>query len=413
VLEVLRQRNFALLWFAGLISIAGDYALLIALPLHVYRVTDSTLATAGAFAASYLPSILIGSLAGVFVDRWDRKRTMIWADLLRALLVLPLLFASSERMLWLVFSVAVMQGAIGLFFGPAENALLPQLVGKDRLITANALNALNNNLGRLVGPAVGAGLYAGFGLGGAAIADAVTFLTSAALIGLIAIPHRVVESPVVELGSSALRRALGEWRDGVQLVRRHRALLIVFTAVALGSIAQGMFLTLARAPLVLDVLGGSDAQVGWVSTAQAVGGLVAGVAVAHAGHRVTRRWLLGGGMVGIGVADLGVFNAARIASPGNGAIGVAMGCMFLAGFPAVALDTGGQSLLQELTEDEYRGRVFGALTAVQGVALLLGLGVAGVFGDVIGIVPVLCAGAGIWIAGGCVVLAFLKTTGKP
>ncbi|MCC6792629.1 MAG: MFS transporter, partial [Thermomicrobiales bacterium] len=270
MLEVLRQRNFALLWFAGLISIAGDYALLIALPLHVYRVTDSTLATAGAFAASYLPGILLGSFAGVFVDRWDRKRTMIWADLLRAVTVLPLLVASSEQMLWLVFLVAAVQGTIGLFFGPAENALLPQLVATERLITANALNALNNNLGRLVGPAAGAGLYAGFGLGGAALADAATYLASAALIGAIAVPSRVADSPVVALGASAVRRALGEWRDGLRLVRGHRALLVVFAAVALGSVAQGTFLTLARAPLVLDVLGGSDAQVGWVSTAQAV-----------------------------------------------------------------------------------------------------------------------------------------------
>ena len=96
MLAVLRQRDFVLLWLAGLVSIAGDLAFVIALPLHVYRLTDSTLATAATFAASSLPGVLFGSVAGVFVDRWDRKRTMIVADLLRAVMLLPLLLAPDQ-----------------------------------------------------------------------------------------------------------------------------------------------------------------------------------------------------------------------------------------------------------------------------------------------------------------------------
>src|SRR5215211_6352181 len=163
-----------------------------------------------------------------------------------------------------------------------------------------------------------------------------------------------------------------------------------------------------QSDLVLDVLGGTDAQVGWISSAQAVGGLIGGVVVAHYGRRFTKRWLLGGGMIGLGLADMAQFNARRIAGPGTPAVMVAMGCMVLAGFPAVAMGAGSQSLLQDLTEDQYRGRVFGALTAVQGVALLVGLTLAGVLGEVIGIVPVLTAGAAFMVAGGLVVLVFLE-----
>lgn len=71
--DLLRVRDFGLLWLAGLISFAGNAALLFALPLHVYRLTDSTLATAGVLAAIVLPGVLFGSIAGVFVDQWDRK----------------------------------------------------------------------------------------------------------------------------------------------------------------------------------------------------------------------------------------------------------------------------------------------------------------------------------------------------
>lgn len=408
MLYVLRQRNFALLWLAGLISVAGDFALIVALPLYIYQATDSTLATAGVFAARVVPSILIGSIAGVFVDRWDRKRTMIWADLLRALVVMLLVVAISADLLILVFLVATIQGSIGLFFNPAENALLPLLVDEEHLVTANALNALNDNLGRLIGPAIGAWLYATGGLGGVAMVDAVTYVASAALIALIVVPRRSVQARSMTSGQSAARRVLGEWRDGLALVRTSRPLIVVFSAEALGSVSEGAFVTLALAPFVLDVLGGTEAQVGWISSAQAIGGLIAGVVVARYGRRFTKRWLLGGGMVGIGLADMAQFNARRVAGAGTPAVSVAMGCMVLAGFPAVALGAGSQSLLQQLTEDNYRGRVFGALTAVRGAALLVGLGLAGVLGDIVGIVPVLTAGAAMWVLGGIVVLVFLK-----
>jgi hypothetical protein len=78
MLATLRHRDFALLWVAGFISVAGDFALLVALPLHAYALTGSAVATGGVFAATLIPSVLLGSIAGVFVDRWDRKRTMSW-----------------------------------------------------------------------------------------------------------------------------------------------------------------------------------------------------------------------------------------------------------------------------------------------------------------------------------------------
>ncbi|MEA2515934.1 MAG: hypothetical protein QOJ59_5423 [Thermomicrobiales bacterium] len=200
---------------------------------------------------------------------------------------------------------------------------------------------------------------------------------------------------------------LADWRAGLRFVRRDGALRVLFAASALSGVAEGVFLTLGLAPLVLDVMGGSPAQVGWRGTAQAVGGLIAGVVIAHAGHRLTKRWLLGGGLVGLGLADLSAFNARHVAGPGTPAVGVAMGCMLLAGFPVVASGAGRQTLVQAQAADAYRGRVFGALGAVQGVALLIGFGVGGVLGDDIGLAPVLSASAGLRNLGGLVALGLL------
>src|SRR4051812_2976489 len=182
MLATLRHRDFGLLWVAGLISVAGDYALIVALPLHAYALTGSAAATGGVFAAALVPRVLLGSVAGVFVDRWDRKRTMIIADLLRAALLLPLLAVTSSDLLWLLYVVRAASGTEGLLFAPAESAFLPRLVGEEQLVTANALNALNDNLGRLVGPAIGGLLYASGGLPVVVLADAATFIVSAVLI---------------------------------------------------------------------------------------------------------------------------------------------------------------------------------------------------------------------------------------
>lgn len=405
--DVFRNRNFALIWLAGLISVAGDFAFTIALPIHIYTLTGSTLATAGAFAVSVVPRVVLGSVAGVFVDRWDRKHTMIWADCSRAGLLLMLLIPGAADRLWAIYPIAAALGGIGQFFGPAENAFLPRLVREDQLVTANALNSLNDNLGRLAGPAAGAALYAATSLGGVALVDALSYLGSAACIAAVTADGRPLVAKAARGGGSLLRAMVTEWRDGLVIVRRHQGLVALFVASLFGGFSEGFFITLALAPLILSVLGGTEAQVGWITSAQAVGGLVAGVFVARAAHRLSPRWLTVGGMIGLGLADLGFFNANRFAGPGINAVLIAMGFMVLAGFPADAQGIGSTTLLQAWTEDAYRGRVFGAQRALTSLAMLVGLGIAGVFGDIIGIVPMLVVGSAAWIAGGFAALALL------
>ncbi len=84
MVETLRNRNFTLLWLGQLVSMTGDWVIFIALPLYVYEQTGSALATGAMFISHTLPKLVVGSLAGAFVDRWDRKRTMIVADFVRA-----------------------------------------------------------------------------------------------------------------------------------------------------------------------------------------------------------------------------------------------------------------------------------------------------------------------------------------
>ena len=119
MLQALRQRNFALLWLGQFISITGDWVLGIALPFYVYQVTGSVLASGTMFVAEGIPPLFLGSLAGVFVDRWDRRRTMIAADLGRALVLLLVLAVRSRDRLWLIYPVAFLEATMAQFFNPA------------------------------------------------------------------------------------------------------------------------------------------------------------------------------------------------------------------------------------------------------------------------------------------------------
>src|SRR5947209_6081928 len=143
---VLRQRNFALLWLGQLISLLGDWVLLVALPFYVYQRTGSALATGAMFIVETIPRLALGSLAGVFVDRWDRRWTMIVADLSRTVILLPLLLVHSHNALWLVYPVALLETTITQFFSPAFGALIPHFVEEKDLTAANSLNALGEEL---------------------------------------------------------------------------------------------------------------------------------------------------------------------------------------------------------------------------------------------------------------------------
>ncbi|MGH2459887.1 MAG: MFS transporter, partial [Chloroflexota bacterium] len=149
MLSVLRQRDYALLWTGGLVSSLGDWFLFIALPFYIYQLTGSTLATGGMFIAESLPSVLFGSLAGVFVDRWDRRKTMVISDLGRGVLLLVLLDGQVANRVGVIFVVVFVQSAIGQFFGPAKSALIPRLVSESDLVSANSLSSVSGEFTRL------------------------------------------------------------------------------------------------------------------------------------------------------------------------------------------------------------------------------------------------------------------------
>ena len=185
MLATLRQRNFSLLWFGQLISLIGDWLLFIALPFYIYTLTGSALATGIMFIIQTLPRIFLSSLAGVFVDRWSRKYTMLITNLIQSIVLLPLLLVHSKDMLWIVYTFAFVESCVSQFFMPAANAIIPNLVDKEHLLTANSLNSMSQELTRLIGPLLGGVLMGVYGINSVVIVDACSFLIAACMLALI------------------------------------------------------------------------------------------------------------------------------------------------------------------------------------------------------------------------------------
>jgi MFS family permease len=373
----MRNRSFSSLWTAGLISMAGDWLLGVALPIYVYQLSHSAAATATAVAARVVVSLLVSPLAGVYVDRWDRKRVMIFANLLQALVILPLIAVTSADRLWLAYAVIAVQAVLAMFVVPAEHSLLPRLVDEADLPAANGLNGLNNNLARLIGPALGGVVAATLGLSGAVLLDSLSFLLAAGLSALIVGSHRAASS-------GPRRHLLHELGEGVQVVWRRPLLRALFAIIAVSSVGEGIMSSLFPV-FVSDALHGGVQHVGWLMSAQAVGGIAGGLLAGTASRRLEAPRLLVVAIVLFGAIDLALFNYPRWTS----AFAPAIALLVLVGIPAAIGSAAWFTLVQLEVADEMRARSMGVVMVLEAGGMLIGAALAGNLTDRFGVINVL------------------------
>ena len=400
---LLRRRDFGVLWAGGLISETGDWFLLVGLPVWVLQVTGSSLVTATVFLVGLLPSLVVGPLAGVLVDRWDRRRTLVAVSLAEAAFLLPLLTVDGRGDLWVVYLVMAVEASLGQLNDPARNAMVPALVGRDDLVGANALIGLNGNLARLVGSPLGGILVELSGLPGLVIGDAISFLLGAALLSLVR--PRPLSPPTGPVASPGV---VGEWVEGLRVVARDRGLRWGLVVDGLAAVAQGIF-TVLFVLFVTRELGGDGADVGLLRGVQAIGGLVGGVLVVGLARRLEAGRLLGVSLLAFGLIDLAIWNGPVLTT----ATWLYLGLFAAAGIPGIAFLTGLTALVQERTDDAFLGRVFatyyGSFNGLAGVGMLL----AGLLGDSVGVVAVLNGQAGLYLLAGLVAVATLGRRPRP
>jgi Na+/melibiose symporter-like transporter len=400
----LSQRDLRLLLAAGLISSTGDWVLAVGLAYYVYTLTGSTLASAIMLLASYLPQIALGSIAGVFVDRWDLRRTMVVADVLLALGLLPLFTVHRPGQMWIVYLVAIFQGCVQQFFTPAQQSMIPHVTEDAHLVTANALGSQSGDAARLIGAGLGGVVVAIGGISLLAFADVASFLISAGLIAAIraARAQRVARGTNTRL-RQRVSRVREEWAEGIRLSARHRVLRVVGLFLLVTCVGEGIMGTLF-APFVRTDLHASSSVYGLIGSAQAIGGICGGLVAAALGARTSASRALGVSAIAFGAIDLVIFlyPLAFLAT------WPAFALMILVGIPGAFMSAATMTLLQRSTTADHRGRVFGALGAVEAFAMAAGAISAGLLGQTIGIIPTLAAQGAGYVLAGALVLAALR-----
>lgn len=232
---VRHNRNYRNLWLSQVVSLTGDWFTLIASASLVAKLSGSGLAIGGLFLARMLPPFVLGPLVGVVADRFDRRRILIITDLLRTAVVLNFLFIQSEQDVWLLYVLTVLQLSISAFFEPTRAALMPGIVARQDLITANALDGITWSAMLALGAALGGLVTALLGIPASFVIDAATFLVSAWFVSRITMPATALDSEVVGQSQAGWRAFVA----GVRYLWQRPAVLVIALVKASSSLAFG------------------------------------------------------------------------------------------------------------------------------------------------------------------------------
>jgi len=389
--------DFRRLWLAHGVSTAGDSLTALALFLTVNQLTGSTSMIATLAVVLALPQLALGLFAGVMVDRWDRRWTMIVSDLVRGALVLGFMLVRNPRDLWLLYLLGLAQGAVGVFFNPARSALTPRTVEPESLLAANSLLQTTQLVSGLAGTALAGVLFSLANSGWPAFAlDSATFLFAAACVAGIG-PHG---PPERDLGPAA-PGILRDLRRGLGLVLRTRALLAILLAFAVACLGTGA-VTVLFVPFLVNTLHVPAAALGLAKTAQFAGLLLGGALAARRALARSGTALIGGGLAGIGVAMVLLATAPNL--------GFVLAWLLLLGLCATPMQSATNALLQERTPDTLRGRVEAAVDTLLTAVMMVSMAWAGILADRIGIRTVLSGAGLLCLVGGALGWAMLART---
>ena len=375
--------SFSALWAGQLVSLFGDRLHLTALAFTVLYTTGSALAAAFVFVAGFIPNLVFSPIAGTFVDRWDHKEVMIVSDLLRAatVLLIPMAVVTS---VWFVFPLVFLLTTISIFFRPARIAILPRIVAKDELVTANSALWVGETIADVVGLPLAALFVAALGtaLPVAFWLDAATYVASAALIStmLIRDPVSSDATEAAEAAASADDDAppvptgfFGEMQAGYRFLRSEKTLFANTIQAAVAQLNVGVLtaLTAAYTVAVFQPQGIEPTiAFGFIESGIGIGNLVGGFVLGLVGSRLAKGRLISAGYTAWGLCTV------LLALSGN--IGIVIGLAVGSGIANMVFVIPSQALFQERTPGSLMGRVVGFRFALVFGSMALAMALGGI-----------------------------------
>lgn len=387
-LRALRHRNYRLLFFGQLIAHIGFWMQATAQGWLVLRLTDAPFWLGAIAAAQSLPVLILSAPAGALADRVSKRTLLLMTQgtaMAMALLLALLIFSDTVRV-WHVLIAALMVGIASAFENPARQAFTVELVGRDDLINAIALDSTVMNGARIIGPAVAGALVAATGEGPAFLFNGLSVL--AVIGGLLMMRLHPFVAPPRRSNWQQMREGFAYMRHNAQV----RLLLLQITAHCVFGLAYFPLM-----PYFARNVLGADAQgFGILASTNAAGALMAALMITFVGDRLPRFGVRSAALLSY-MLLLGAFTLTR-------SFVLAMALLAAIGWAGITVLTLTNTLLQMAAPDDMRGRVMGVyMLVVMGVSQVSGLFLSSM-ADVLGDVPLV---VGCWALVGWVVQAYL------
>ena len=358
---ILRNRNFSLLWIGQLITEMGTSLTSLAASIYVYKVTGSALNVGLMMMASAAPSLLVGLIAGVFVDRYDRKRIMMAADIIRAVLIVSIPFLMPYGIAW-IYILVMLSATVGQFFNPAHASVLPEIASEDELNAANSLMAISSFGSLVIGFAAAGLITSSYSVEWAFYIDAATFLVSAFLIYLTRVPAVQVDE------NTNVNSIFQNLKSGIQVITTTDSLRSMFIAYIFIGIMFG-FSNAIRLPFTIHALKSTEFVFGLIESITLIGFVAASLLIAKVGDRLREgQWLA---ISFTGMAITGIFFSL------NSVVWLALLIATAEGFMNAPSVIARALVIQRNTPREARGRVFSAFFVTRDVMFMTGMAMAG------------------------------------
>jgi MFS family permease len=417
---VLRNTTFRNIWFAQLAAQLADKFLLFSLIILAYQISGGSTPVAVTLLTYTVPAVLFAPVAGVIADRVDRKRIMLWCNLGRsaavALIPLAALIPELRGDFFHLLVITFVFSAVGQLFGPAEAAVIPTILPRSALITANSMALLTMVLTLVVGGALAPivsriDLYAPYWLAAVLLVVGATFILASDIPGL----ERTTEPPVAA-SRSRFHRMLVDLKEGIDALRASRGLMLAFGQVSIAVLV--LFMLFALAPAYVNHVIGIAPQDSYVILGPATGGaILSAVLLGQFVRNIDRSRLLFGSLIANGLTMLALAAVPqamtqlpdlRVHARITGAafsllLGIEFGAIMI---PAI-------TYLMETTSDEIRGRIFALLYMVINGVTALPVLAAAALSDTIGTAHVIGGLGGLLIIGGLAIFIAGRRAGVP
>ena len=405
-LDVFRNRNFLLLWLSQVFTQVGGNMVLFGLTIIVKDSTHSNAAVSLMFVTFLAPAVLLSAVAGVYVDRLDKRWVLVGTNVSRAFMLLALWFLRDVFIVLLLLNALV--ATLTVFFAPAEASMIPQLVPRKQLVSANGIFTLTLNAAFAIGYALLGGIVVSLaGAPGLLIVVAIFYLIAAMFCWWLPPSPPVIAERSSATGSAETDEpgssTFGQLREGIGYIRANRA--IGWSLIYLGIAASliGVLGVLGQ-DLAQSVLGLEPKDLGVVVLPLGFG-IMTGILILNSwGHLAPRRRIIEGGLIALGIfvgVIVSVVPVARFIKNLETAAGLQSVADFtsllsivvfmalLAGVAYAFVAIPSQTQLQEEIPEDVRGRVFGVLNMLVSTASVLPIIIVGPLADVIGTTNVL------------------------